>query len=306
MTLAIQSAIDQEPDRPNAPPCAKATKLKSRSTVDQSASTTRQAPKQLRTRAKALKSLSETTFAKTFTQIDGTAKGLIADAIKCSGNIRRAAARIVIEGVRLFEASKSAPNEWANLINRELTDRGIKVNRGANFEFRVVANLLFRDLTKSKNDASLMDSKISPGQMTRYAQAMAWVYTKRKPGIDLSTHADDIIKLGGVRKAADLWSSAQQSLKERVVSTAGILPQDVRDGLESIAMPAERRTPDSISLPIVGIAKLEKAITTPMACLIYPDGLVCLAPLGPEAMSSTVTEWEAMAHLPALAEEDVA
>lgn len=247
-----------------------------------------------RTTTKQIKSLAQTNFARIFKQIDTTTKGLIEEAVNASRTERRAAAQIVVEGVRLFEASESATDEWADLIQRELTERGIKVNEGENKLFRMVANLLFRGLTKSKDDADLADSTISRGQITRYAQAMAWAYKTYKSGTDLMAVADKIIVLGGIRKVADLWSHSQRSHEEKSASTADAeLPSEIGEGPEPIELPPAGLNRPRTSLPVIGVAKLEEAIETAVVCVIYPDGKLFRAPLAPETMTAMVSQWEA-------------
>lgn len=239
-----------------------------------------------------VESLAQPNFSKVFEQIDETAKGLIAEAVMASGNERRAAARIVVEGVRLFEASESATDEWADLIQRELTDRGIKVNEGENKLFRMIANLLFRGFTKSKDDADLADSMISRGQITRYAQAMAWAHKAYKTGTDLVDLADKIIVLGGIRKVADLWSYSQRS--NEVKSTSAIdaeLASEVCEDPEPVEVASAPPDLPKLSLPMIGRGKLEEVIVTPLVCVIYPDGKLFRAPLSPETMTAMVAQW---------------
>ena len=241
---------------------------------------------------RAEQKLSETNFMRTFRKIDTTAKSMIAEATKASGNVRRASAQIVVEGVRLLKASESAPNDWQSLIKRELTDCGIKINRGEIYECRVVANLLFRGITKVKNDADLADSKISRGQITRYAQAMAWSYEKHQAGTALKLLADEIVALGGVRSVADSWAKAQRFRKEKARSTADAeLPSESDEGGVT-DLPTARPALARVSLPIIGTAKLKEAIPLPLVCLIYPDGKVRRAPLTAETMTAMVAQWE--------------
>ena len=293
VSTSSHSELDHESGRPAPATPTKASKPKSRSKTNRSSSVTRQSKRKGRSEVTPAQSLSETNFAKTFKKIDATAEGLIAEAVKASKNDRRAAARIVVEGVRLFVASESATNEWAELTQREFTARKIKVNLGENYAFRVVANLIFRGVHKNKNATDLADSEISKGQIARYAQAMAWAYAKHKSGSDLKRLADAIVKLGGVRKVADLWSNAQRSLEEKAASTADAkLPSEVSEVPEQTELPVGRPERAGLSLPIIGVAKLKKAITSPMVCVTYPDGKVYRAPLSPEKMTSWVAKWE--------------
>ena len=276
-------------------------------------SNVKRAPVRARVPEETKESLSETNFSKAFKQIDTKASALIEEAKKASSHERRAIAQIVVEGVRLFEASEAASEEWDDLIKRELTDRGIKVNRGDNYPFRLIATLIFRGVTKIDDDADLADSAISRGQISRYGQAMAWAYGKYKSGLDLKVLADEIIKLGGMRKVADLWSkrlNAEETTSATEeeqpsgdeaenastdVPSAASEPTDVQPSEteeanrpQAVVQSAKRGSP----LPIMGVATLEQDVAIPVICVVYPGGKVFRAPLAPEAMATLVAQWE--------------
>lgn len=215
------------------------------------------------------KSLSGTNFERIFRKIDTTATNLIAEATKASGNVRRACARIVVEGVRLLKASESATDDWDDLIKRELTDCGIKTNHGENFAFRLIANLIFRRVTKVKDDADLADSMISRGQITRYAQAMAWSYEKHKAGTDLGRLADEIVSLGGVRKVADQWAKATLHNSQTADDVTGSerTPDGDRDHPTATAVPK--------SCDLLGTMQPKGPLPSqPILAALYPDGSV--------------------------------
>jgi hypothetical protein len=224
--------------------------------------------------------LSGTSFVKVFERIDSTAKNLIAEATKASGHVRRAAAQIVVEGVRLFRASEAATDDWQAVIKRELTDCGIKINQGDNLPFRQVANLLFRGVTKVKDDADLADAMISRGQITRYAQAMAWAYQRHKAGTDLGLLSDEIVALGGVRKVADCWAEGQRHATEEDENTLNpiSITHDEPHALTSdrVAVQAPQPFPapsrhcqllDTMQVP-------ESLLTKPILAALYPGGSV--------------------------------
>lgn len=251
-------------------------------------------------------SVAQPNFATLLSGTDTAVRGLIGKATNASTDERRACAQIAVEGVRLYLASESIP-DWAELAQHALAKNDIKVNKGDNFHFRLVANLLFRGITKVRDDAEWTDSKIGHTQISRYGQAMAWTYATVKAGTDIETVADQIVALGGVRKVADLWSGSQSPQRESAAasdttSVAEERPSNLNspqagDSLIADDQPALVASVAALAthsgLRFIGKVTLDQPLDTPTVCIIYPDGRLAKAPLPAASMAAMVSQWEA-------------
>jgi hypothetical protein len=244
-------------------------------------------------------SLAEPNFEASLGEADAAVRGFIEQATRASSDERRACALIVVEGVRLYMASESMPN-WLELALNELGQKDIKLNKGDNLQFRVVANLLFRAVTKVRDDSEWADSQIGNSQISRYAQAMAWAYDKAKMGVALEAVAEEIVALGGIRKVADLRVNAQGNLRQTTNAIESISADtEIEEGLTPEDSTTENHFQHDENLGtnsrlrLIGKVALEQPLDAPMICVIYPDGRLAEAPLPAAAMASMVAQWEA-------------